>query len=256
MIRLLLGLTLLVLTITQAQAQVSCTLNLKIGIIRLFDSTVMARFDQLASVDLAMVEIIEQQSNICFKLVHMPSTKRLLDELKKGNIDVVYSASYNEQRAKYGWFSIPYRDEAIRIFTKKSVNEKYPDATLHQLLQFGLIGSANSDNEYGPTFTQVKRLIQHNVPLRYQRISMLQLDRVDFTVEDELSGQFYINYHGIKNIVMHPFVVNRDSVHFLYSRKSVDKKTVDQIDKIIEKNREQLIKIKSFYIKGLNYNDQ
>ena len=50
---------------------------------------------------------------------------------------------------------------------------------------------------------------------------------------------------------MHPYVVNKNEVSFLFSRYSVNKSTVDQIDKIIDLNRVNFAQIRASYINKL-----
>ena len=55
---------------------------------------------------------------------------------------------------------------------------------------------------------------------------------------------------------MHPFIVNKNEVSFLFSRQSVNKKIVDIIDKIIDKNRTKFNEIRLTYIDRLLNDDK
>ena len=245
---------LMILSLNKAYA--SCDSRLKIAVIERLNPFHLMDSDLTLSIDLDIVKVIAKEANICFDYIKMPSSTRLLSELKKGNIDVVFSASYNKERAKFGWFSHPYRQEVIRIFITKNVGKTAHQATLSQLLELGYAATANTGNEYGEIFNQVKPFIQHNIPLLHRRMAMLRLKRVDFTIEDELAGLLFLRYHEIDNVVMHPFIVNKNEVSFLFSRQSVNKKIVDIIDKIIDKNRTKFNEIRLTYIDRLLNDDK
>ena len=79
-------------------------------------------------------------------------------------------------------------------------------------------------------------------------MEMLELDRVDFAIEDEMSGNAYLQKYALKNIELHPYVVFESQVSLMFSRKSVPKKLVEKINFILESNKSNYQAILSQFV--------
>jgi len=189
--------------------------------------------------DIEFIRQVLNEADICLGIVKMPSSERAQLEIQNGNIDFLYSASYSEKRAEYAAFSLPYRDERVRIFWKKSQHQHLTNKTLVDLVNSGLMGVSNRGGYIG-NYNQ-KVINDHSKITRVstlrQRIRLLGLDRVDFAIEDELSGLYYLHQHDIKNIELHPYVVYKNEVALMFSRKSVPSKIIDKINLAIQKKK-------------------
>jgi len=189
--------------------------------------------------DIQFIQNILATANICLVYVKIPTSKRAVVELEKGNIDFLYGASYSSARDKFARFSTPYRSENVRIFWIKNKYKHLTNGTLSDLVGAGLLGVSNRGSYLG---SHLKDEIETNssiylVTTIKQRMKMLENGRVDFAIEEEVAGLNYLRQHSLKNIELHPFVVFQNEVSLMFSRKTVPKQTVDKINLIIKQNK-------------------
>ena len=196
---------------------------------------------QIKGVDIKIIENIFSQIDICLRFLKMPSSSRSLAELKKGAIDFIYGASFTHDRAKYAIYSLPYRQETIRLFWKKKGLNQYLDASLDDLFTAQLRVATNRGayvGDYGLALTKKENQPYiSNVPTIERRMKMLTYDRVDFTLEDEVAGRYYLKTHPESSIEMHPFVVYQNEVSLLFSKKTTSISQVEKINRIINANK-------------------
>lgn len=198
---------------------------------------------QIKGVDIKIIENIFSQTDICLRFLKMPSSSRSLAELKKGAIDFIYGASFTHDRAKYAIYSQPYRQETIRLFWKKEQLSEYVNASLVELFTAKLRVATNRGSYiggYGVALTKEENQPYiSNVPTIERRMKMLTFNRVDFTVEDEVAGRYYLKTHPKSSIEMHPFVVYQNEVSLLFSKKTISIEQVEEINKIINRSKKR-----------------
>jgi len=194
-------------------------------------------------VDIKIIKSIFSQTDICLRFLKMPSSSRSLAELRKGAIDFIYGASFTDDRAKYAIYSQPYRQETIRIFWKKAKFSDYQNASLADLFTAQLRVATNRGAHiggYGEALTKKENQPYiSNVPTIERRMKMLTFDRVDFTLEDEVAGRYYLKTHPESSIEMHPFVVYQNEVSLLFSKKTISIVQVEEINKIINRSKKR-----------------
>lgn len=196
---------------------------------------------QIKGVDIKIIENVFSQTDICLRFLKMPSSARSLAELKKGTIDFIYGASFTHEREKYAIYSEPYRQETIRLFWKKEKLSEYLNASLVDLFTAKLRVATNRGayiGGYGVALTKKENQPYiTNVPTIERRMKMLAFNRVDFTVEDELAGRYYLKTHPESSVEMHPFVVYQNEVSLLFSRKTISTRQVEEINMIINRSK-------------------
>jgi polar amino acid transport system substrate-binding protein len=198
---------------------------------------------EVKGIDIQIIENIFSQTNICLRFLKMPSSSRSLAELKKGAIDFIYGASFTHEREKYAIYSEPYRHETVRLFWKKAELSEYHNASLADLFTAKLRVATNRGAHiggYGVALTKKENEPYiSNVPTIERRMKMLTFDRVDFTLEDEVAGRYYLKTHPESLIEMHPFVVYQNEVSLLFSRKTISTRQVEKINSIIHRNKQR-----------------
>jgi len=196
---------------------------------------------QVKGIDIKIIENIFSQTDICLRFLKMPSSSRSLAELKKGTIDFIYAASFTHDREKYAIYSLPYRQETIRLFWKRAEFVEYEHASLADLFSAQLRVATNRGAHiggYGVALTKkANQPYISNVPTIERRMKMLTFDRVDLTVEDEVAGRYYLKTHPESSIEMHPFVVYQNEVSLLFSKKTTSISQVEKINRIINANK-------------------
>jgi len=206
---------------------------------------------QIKGADIEIVESIFAQSDICLRYVKMPSSARALIELKNGKIDFLYGASFSSERAEYAIFSQPYRHETIRFFSRNAEYNKYRNASLADLFIAKLQAATNRGSYiggFGIALTQKENqpYINH-APTIERRMKMLIFKRVDFTIEDQIAGLFYLQEKAIQTIKMHPFIISQNDISLLFSKNNISKQQVEEINTIIINNRKKFEAILSSY---------
>ena len=114
---------------------------------------------------------------------------RALRGLQQGDYDLLVSAWYNDERARYGQFSAPYLTNRILFLKRKDSTADY--RTLADLRRYSI--AVGRDYRYSPAFDADASL--HKVPVTDFPMGarMLAAGRVQLTLEDELVARFYLN---------------------------------------------------------------
>ena len=200
-------------------------------------------------IDADITRTILSGAGFCAKFVKMPSYKRSLIQFEKGIIDVIPAASFSESRQKIARFSLPYRHERMRLFTKKPIIH----TTLRELFAAKYSFSVNPGAYYGDKFEQLKNL-PDNRPYIFevksvsQRLKLLQLDRVDYILEDELAGQYYVEKHKFDDIQMHPYIVNNDAIYLMLNDLTLSNQDIERINKAILHHQREVPAIVKKYL--------
>jgi len=245
-----LGLLLLCALSGTSRAEV-CNTTLTLGLGNIWPPYYFEENSQPAGADIDIVKLIFAQANICLNYRKMPSSARALIELESGNIDFLYAASFSEERKKIAIFSSPYRYESVRIFWRAKGREYLASAPLKSLFLSGLIVATNRGSFVGENAEQV--LNQQNntavisVPTIEQRMMMLIHQRVDFIIEDEIAGLYYIHREKIKGIELHPHIIYQDDISLMFSRK-ISQQTINSINIAIQQNGDKINKIIESYV--------
>lgn len=216
----------------------NCTKTLKLGVGEPWPPFVIGGPDNYSGIDIEITRLVLQKLNVCLEIVKLPSSARGLQELKKGEIDFLNAASFTEERALIGFYSMPYRTEAMRIFYHIHNKPKFKFQSVFDLLQKDFIGVVNLGAYYGPEFEAMMSQSSFanqitSVPSVEQRMRMLELHHVDFVIEDIVPGRYYIQQQQKFNIEMLPIVVHDNPIYFLFSRETVSQEQVNQVNQAI-----------------------
>ena len=203
-------------------------------------------------IDIKILEVVLSEANICINYVNTPSSKRALTELEKGNIDLIYAASYNDKRSKYGIYSVPYRQEKMRIFWNPKTHKQLINSNLLILINSKLKVVIDPGSYYGP---EGEKILKHEKSKSIftmdsieGRMQMLNRNRVDMTIEDELTGLYYLKRNQISDVELHPYVIHQNNVSYLYSKKTVSQQQVEKINNILLDQIDRIQEIIQSYI--------
>ena len=215
----------------------ACDKTIKVGVGPAWPPYAYKSQQTYKGIDMEITRLVLKTAGFCSEFIALPSASRGLAELKKGTVDLLTAASFNQQRAKYSHFSLPYRHERMRIFGR--ANNIFPSRTLAQLMLSDKTFVVNSGSYYGEEFDNLRKLPQYKdqiVPVKMinQRLSMLQAKRVDYMIDDEVSGLYLIAKKGYSEISVHPYIVNDNPIHFMLSKKTVNSAQSQKIDDAIK----------------------
>lgn len=236
-----LSFALLILISSSAYSQ-GCHSTLTLGLGSIWPPYYFNQNGQPSGIDIEIVQHIFKQANICLLYSKMPSTARALAELKKGSIDLLYGASYSKKREEFAIFTLPYRQETIRIFTRKQSNVELRNATLAQLLSAKLKVATNRGSYIGgdglalanPDYTDYV----FNVPRIDRRMKMLSHEHVDLTIEDEVAGLYYLKMNALTGIEMLPAIVYHNDISLMLNKSNISNELINNINTVIKANND------------------
>ncbi|QUI60962.1 transporter substrate-binding domain-containing protein [Pseudoalteromonas sp. A22] len=186
-------------------------------------------------IDVDITRAVFERAGFCIEFIQLPSSARGITELEKGLIDVLPSASFSVDRAKIAYFSSPYRREKMRLFANKEIDL---DSNLIELFSAGYTFTANPGAYYGEEVKQIKKIDWYDrrlfeIASLDRRIEMVAKNRIDFLIEDEDAGYYYINKLGYQSIQLHPYVVNDNAIHFMLGRHAFKRSDIERVNEAI-----------------------
>lgn len=111
---------------------------------------------------------------------------RALLGLRTGRYDVVISAWYSEERSEYAYFSQPYLTNQVRLVQRRGRGIRFEQ--LADLYKYRI--AVARDFAYSPEFDNDSRLYKLVVADFAAGARMVQAQRLDLAVEDELVARY------------------------------------------------------------------
>jgi polar amino acid transport system substrate-binding protein len=206
-------------------SSVSCELTIRVGSTYDWPPYIYKSGEKVVGLEVEILDTILSKTDFCREFVEMPSTSRAFEELKNKRVDLLIGATWHPNRALYATFSQTYRDERMVVFAQKKspslsfVLDSNINIYLETLNQENSIIAINQGSIYGHDFdvflTRYKGAVV-NTTLAKQRFDMLKKDRVNYAIEDELTGLSLLkNKYYSKYIENTKMVVNYDSIHYM-----------------------------------------
>ncbi|WP_172449474.1 substrate-binding periplasmic protein [Bowmanella denitrificans] len=199
---------------------------------------------EFSGMEIDAINLVFKEAKICAEFVIYPNSSRMLAEIKEGRVDVLVAATETADRKKYAYFSAPYRVEIMSVYAHKSVSETQFD--IQALARKGMIFGINSGSYYGEMISQLKKrkmLKYINLPNAKKRFSLLDANRVDFVLEDVLSGNYMVSDNQYPNVVNTGVSVSVVPVSYILSRKTVGLEILSDINSSIEKNASEILDV-------------
>ncbi|CCQ12802.1 extracellular solute-binding proteins, family 3 protein [Pseudoalteromonas luteoviolacea B = ATCC 29581] len=215
---------------------------------------VMYEVDSPTGLDIEITSKVLEKAGLCYEYVVLPSSARGLNELDKGLVDILPSASFNTERAKMAHFSLPYRRERMRLF---SLEPDESAKNLSELFASDNTFTANPGAYYGEELAEIMRIEWYQkrlfeVPTLERRMQMVLMKRVNYLIEDEVAGSYYAQKNDLRNVKMHTYVVNDNAIYFMLGRKSFEREQVDKINQAILNLASEIKVIEAKYTNVLN----
>ena len=208
---------------------------------------VIAVNGNLTGVEIDVLNTIFNGSPFCLKFMLLPTSARAFEELKEGRIDIVFAASITSDRQSYAYFSDTYRDEIMRVYKYSDS----PDITnLNDIFYRDLTLAIGRGGYYGATFAQFKQDHPAHVimmPTADKRFAMLNKNRVDYAIEDEVAAQYFINQHQHVEPITKMAAINKSSIHLMLSKKSINQAELQTINELIKQNKSAIEAIYTHY---------
>ncbi|WP_244390027.1 transporter substrate-binding domain-containing protein [Pseudoalteromonas sp. KAN5] len=199
-----------------------CNATLKIAILNNSPPYSYLQGSQYAGVDVDLARKALHAVGVCFEFVKMPNVERAKRYLAVGKVNMMMGIQYTDALNRSAIFSLSYRDNVQRLFINKA--EFLKKRTLIELLQLQPLILFDTGQYAGPEidYLRLEPSFSDNfqsVATMPQRLMMLSRNYGDISIENELAGQYFIREQQLTTIIMHPYLVHRDPVFFIFSRK-------------------------------------
>ncbi|KZN68067.1 substrate-binding periplasmic protein [Pseudoalteromonas luteoviolacea] len=228
----------LALQSVQKPAIPRCSLHAKVGVVAGWPPLTSVNEAGVAEgLDIDIARMVFERANMCIEFIRLPSAARSFAQLTKGVVDVVLMVSYTFKRKQWGHFSIPYRKERMRLFALKQQSQ--PVLSLMSLLSTGATVGLSIGSYYGE---EVKALARNErftgqfigISTIQRRIELLNKQRVDFIVEDEIIGNYLSRQWSDKPIYRWSYPIHDNEVHFLLRKEKFNELQRQRINTEIE----------------------
>ncbi len=193
--------------------------------------------------DIALIRDVISAVGSRLKLEPLPES-RALQYLAAGQVDLLFAASYTEERAQYAWFTRGYRQEKTVLVVHPDVLSKYPEikteAGFVAQASRKLVGAFNPKGFYGDVFEQLKQ--QPQVQQRTlaifdptQRLDLVLSQRADYTVVDQTAHRTFIKLKPPYQVLQElPFTLHQAEVRLMLSKATISESCVTRLDQAIQ----------------------
>lgn len=200
-----------------------CTQIIKVGVGTFTPPFIYVENEVITGIDVEIVRLLLSQLDICPEFIEFPSTARAKKYLEVGKVNMLMGVAYTDKQNRSGIYSASYRDNVLRLFTYNP--RLLQQHTLIALLERQSIILHEIGQYAGPELEYLKVQPQYQkyfkaVASITQRLTMLHKRFADMSIENELAGQHFIKKKGFIDIVMHSYLVQKDPVFFVFSRKT------------------------------------
>ncbi|MGI0115747.1 substrate-binding periplasmic protein [Zooshikella sp. RANM57] len=189
--------------------------------------------------DVTILNHVSNQLNCPIEWRSQP-WNRSMHEIEQGKLDVLAPASYNAKRAKFAWYSAPFRAERMRIVVLKATKEQWPLTSLEDMLKQNFRLSFHLGTWYGPEFEKIEknpnfqRLLYSNTD-NQKRLQMLLHNRVDGVLGEVLSLLLDAKKMGAEDkIAVIDYPIHDNEVHFIFSKKTIPEDFIQSFNQVLK----------------------
>lgn len=160
--------------------------------------------------------------------------------IKTGDIDITFDITVTEERAKQGYFSIPYRKELLLLYVRDDTHERCQQNSLSELIGSGFNLAITKGFVYGETIENIRNDPKLDQRLYYsnnqeEEIALLLDNKIDGLLEDPLVMAYLKSKEKrLNNIKSCDIKVYENLVTIMFSRKTVAPTVVDNFNAAIE----------------------
>jgi len=231
----------LVITYFLSHSNVSLARNLEVGWELWFPYQYRNKNQELVGVDIDIFKAIINRTGYKANYVELP-WKRHLRYIKSGKIDVAFGASYTKERAKYAYFTEPYRQEVVRLFVRHNNTIKL--RKLSDLKNTHYIIGIEIGYYYGEEFQHLmksaifKQHIKEVLDIE-ENISLLLAGKIDGLLADPKTITAFIKKYRIQNeLIEYSLPIYQTNIHMMLSKKTLNQITVQQFNRAIKALKE------------------
>ncbi|WP_185964277.1 substrate-binding periplasmic protein [Aliikangiella marina] len=194
-------------------------------------------------IQVELIRQIAQAANCRLEIVN----KRYFQSLKAvedGTIDFTLNATETDSRRRFGLFSVPYRNEILVLYARRSFREKCNQGSIEKLLKEGFRLGLQKRMVYGPAITRIQNTPALNKKITYfehtgQDIEFVKENNLDGIVEDPVMISYKARMSTNQDkLYSCQIVVSSSPVSLIFSKKTVSPAIVKRFDQAIQAVRQ------------------
>lgn len=196
--------------------------------------------NRLTGLDVKLLEAVAASAGYRMKFRKLP-WERHMEHLKRGSVQVAAGISYTAKRAKFLFYSRPYRLETVRLYVRRGEAAAMQLTSLADLIGSSFVIGAQAGYYYGTLYESFKgkaRFLDHIEEIKAgdANFRKLILKRIDGVLSDTYVAASTLRSLGdTQKVEAHPMTIYSDRIYFVFSKKSVDPKTVEAFNRAIER---------------------
>ncbi len=222
--------------VNSISAWAQCDRPLINGWIGAWEPFILGTPDNPSGLDVEILEAIVAKAGCTIKHSKEIPWKRHLKQIEKGTIDLATSASWKEDRAKYAYFTFPYRAEYVALYIRKGESDKHPIKNIEDLLTVDFKLGVGLGDSFGVRTDEILK----KMGKRVQRVSntedmnrkKLLKKRIDGYLGWLPSDPIELKQKGFDNkIEQHPMtLINTGDIYIMLSKKNNSYKTLEALN--------------------------
>lgn len=205
------------------------------------------------SIDTARTILSTQDCEL--KLVKMPWA-RALESLKSGHVDIISGAFKTTERQAFAHFSSTIEYSPNILFLRAGEEAKWGLRSLADIVNTSFKLGTQINVSYSRKFDLLKEEAEFSKHIysnsnRTSLWKMLSLKRIDGVIADKMTGLIELNKLGLQDkIIPSSLVVSHEPSFFAFSKKTTNKKFVDQFDQVYTDliNNGTILKIQNLHL--------
>jgi len=200
----------------------------------------MGESGQVTGLDIDLLKAVAKEADCQLVFDHIP-WKRAQSMIGIGSLDVASGASKTPEREKYARFSTPYRSEKIAIYLRQEDLNKFRFTSLTELASTSARVGMVHGYTYGEEFIQLQtqkafRGGLHSVLSDEHSFKRLANRHVDvILIEPFVAKSIIASRSDAERFVRHETMIDTGQIYFMFSKKSVQAKSVDQFNHALER---------------------
>ena len=190
-------------------------------------------------IDNQFITRILRETGCDARFVFMP-WKRSLYAIEHGDIDILPSASFTAERAEYGLFSVPYRNDVIGFTVRKGdarrIQIERLDDIARQNLVIGHVRGAYRGEDFKAFSAKVENApFIMDVSMAPHGMQLLMARRVDLLLGIPAAYVAQADELGFTGgVEEHPFMLAKEPVRLMFSTKTIAPELAQKLSEAIE----------------------
>ncbi|MFT4938023.1 MAG: polar amino acid transport system substrate-binding protein [Paraglaciecola sp.] len=195
--------------------------------------------NELVGLDIESFNAIMSQAKLTYTTAEIP-WKTHLHFIKTGKIDIAMGASWSKEREEIAYFSLPYRQETVKLFVKKGNAKNISLGSLTDLVGSPYLIGVEGGYFYGLEYqTLIKRLdfqanISEVIDLE-QNVSLVLDGNLNGFLVDPITMKAFVKKYKMDNLFeQHPVEIYSADIHIMLSKKTLNESVLNKINQAIE----------------------